>query len=105
MRDDDIHAGEFEELENVMEQRLAAVDDDFQAQPLDVRAGIAGAGGRLAQLRDLFAEQAEKREQLRADKPLCFTPRNEAVLFPAVEEYRVAFQLGNLQGQFDLFYD
>jgi hypothetical protein len=60
MSDDDIHAGEFEELENVMEQRLAAVDDDFQAQPLDVRARIAGAGGRLAQLRDLFAEQAEE---------------------------------------------
>ena len=52
MRDDDIHAGEFEEPENVIEQRLA-VDDDFQAKPLDVGAGFAGAGGRLAQLRDL----------------------------------------------------
>ena len=44
------------------EFRLAAVDDDFQAKPLDVRAGIAGAGGRLAQLRNLFAEQAEECE-------------------------------------------
>ena len=41
--DDHVHARQLHEIEDAMEQRLAAVDDDLEPEFFDVRAGIAGA--------------------------------------------------------------
>ena len=50
MHDDDIHAGEFHEIEDPVKERFAAVDDNLQLKFFDEGAGVAGAGGGPDQL-------------------------------------------------------
>jgi hypothetical protein len=61
--DDHVHARQFRKIEDAMEQRLAAVNDDLKPEFFDVRASVASASGGLAQLGDFFAKRAKERDQ------------------------------------------
>src|SRR5581483_8765520 len=101
MNENDIDASEFFELAHAMEQGLAAVDDQFELEFLDVLAGIALAVRGLREGRDPFGKGAEKSNQLFSDFGFLFLP-DARVTLNSIKKNGVPFQLGNFQRHFDL---
>ena len=72
------------------------MNDDLEPQPVDVRAGVAIAGGRYAQLANPLVKQIEEGEQLVADEAFRFLPGFGPAFLSATKENRVAFQFSDL---------
>ena len=94
MHDDDVDAGEFGHPPDLAHRDLAQVPDELDPQRSRLLATVAGAKGVPREVRGAAVERRVDRRHARCDPRLA--DRGRAVQ-RAVEERRVAFELGEFE--------